>query len=281
MATADSLLKKRDSSVAIVADTFNKATLVAATKRPIDSIYLRLLDNPFFRTKGRPLYLVINERMRSSKDELFYVLLGLLFILATIKLGFSHYLNNLFRQFYQPSFRQKQTREQLSQNNFPSLLLNLFFIVSGGAFIALLMQYYNLSAADFKTNFAYSTAALLILYTGKFILLSFAGWVFNVKSATETYIFVVFLINKIMGIALIPFAFIIAFSAPGIITPAVTLSVMLIAILFIYRYVAALIPVSREIIISVSHFIFYILAFEIMPLLLIYKTLGIYLGKSA
>lgn len=261
-------------------DSVVKITTLIIAEHPIDSIYLKLLNNPFFRSKLRPVYLVIHEKYRESKDEMFYLLSGLLFLLALVKLSFSKYFVGIFRQFVQPSFRQKQSRDQLSQNNFPSLILNLFFIISGGAFVGLLMQYYNLTQADFKTNFAYCSIILLILYTSKFVLLSFAGWVFNAKEVTETYIFIVFLINKIMGIILLPFSFIIAFSQPVIITFSVTVSLMIVFILFCYRYIAALMPVRREMKVSTTHFLFYILAFEIMPLLLIYKTMGIYLSKS-
>ena len=34
-------------------------------KKPIDSFYLKLLDNPFLRTTEKPIYLVINERERT------------------------------------------------------------------------------------------------------------------------------------------------------------------------------------------------------------------------
>ncbi len=250
-------------------------------RHPLDSIYLKLLDNPFFRSKQKPIYLVINERIKTSKDEMFYILLAIIFFLALIKLGFSRYFNNIFHQLFQPSFRQKQTREQLSQNNFPSLLLNLFFILTGGAFIALVMQYYNLIKSDFAITITYSTTILLLLYIGKFLLLTFAGWVFNAKEATETYIFIVFLINKILGIILLPITFILAFSTTGIVTVTLTLAFMVILLLFIYRYAAALGPVRKEIKISILHFILYVLAFEIIPLLLIYKTLVNYLVKSA
>ena len=286
----DSLLKlKKDAKLlkdtqpnpvkGIISDSI-KTTSNFIAVRPLDTIYSKLLNNPFFSSRKKPMYLVINERTRESKDQKFYILLGIMFFLSIIKLGFSRYFNNLFQQLFQPNYRQKQTREQLLQNNFPSLLLNLFFIISGGAFIALLMQYYNLTTADFTTNLAYCTLVLLILYTGKFLLLTFIGWVFHIKDATETYLFIVFLINKIIGIILLPFTFIIAFSKHTILTYSITIAILLIIILFSYRYVATLSPVRKAVKLGIFHFIFYIIAFEIIPLLLIYKTLGNYLLKS-
>ncbi|HEX8277128.1 MAG TPA: DUF4271 domain-containing protein, partial [Segetibacter sp.] len=249
-------------------------------KRPIDSYYLKLLDNPFLRSKAKPIFLVINERKRISKDEMFYLVLGLLLFLAFIKLVFSKYFQNIFRLFFQPSFRQKQTREQLQQGNLPSLLLNLFFILSAAAYISFLLNYYHITNVGFWLLFSYSSLSLLVLYTGKYVFLSFAGWVFNVKEATDAYIFSIYLINKILGVILIPFTLIIAFSQSDIINVSITVSILLVLLLFIYRYMVSYGPVRREVKVSPLHFCFYVFAFEITPLLLIYKTLMLYLDKS-
>ena len=72
--------------------------------------------------------------------------------------------------------------------------MNLFFILSGGAFIALLADYYQLSSVSFRSLFLYSATTLLILYSAKYITLQFAGWVFNVSAAIDHYIFIVYLI---------------------------------------------------------------------------------------
>lgn len=200
--------------------------------------------------------------------------------MAFIKLGFSKYFKNLFRVFIQPSFRQKQTREQLQQGNFPSLLLNLFFVLSVAVYISFLLNYYHLVQESFWLLLLYSSSALIILYTGKYIFLSFAGWVFNVKEAINAYIFAIYLVNKIMGIVLIPFILIVAFANYDIKNVSITVSLLIILLLFLYRYFVSYGPVTREIKVSPLHFLFYILAFEITPLLLIYKTLMLYLNKS-
>jgi hypothetical protein len=203
-----------------------------------------------------------------------------LLFLAFIKLVFSKYFKNLFRLFFQPSFRQRQTREQLQQGNFPSLLLNLFFVISAGAYISFLLTYYQLTNANFWLLLLYSSLALIVLYTGKFIFLNFAGWVFNVKEATSAYIFAIYLINKILGVVLVPFIFLIAFAENNIKNVSVTISILIVLLLFLYRYLISYGPVRREVKVSAVHFFFYILAFEITPLLVIYKTITLYLNNS-
>lgn len=261
-------------------DTLPIATQTKVVKRPIDTFYLKLLDNPFLRSKEKPIYLVISERKRNSKDERFYLVLGLVLFLASIKLVFSKYFQNIFRLFFQPSFRQKQTREQLQQGNLPSLLLNLYFVLSAGAYVSFLLHYYQFSTIGFWLLFLYSSLSLLVLYVGKYTFLRFAGWVFNVKEATDAYIFAVYLINKIAGVVLIPFTVIIAFSYHHIINVSITVSLLVIFLLFLYRYLVSYGPVRKEIKVSAIHFLFYIVAFEITPLILIHKTVMLYLNKS-
>lgn len=276
----------RDSATPAIPDSgkaISPAIIVKppVIKKPFDSFYKKLLDNPFLRTTAKPIYLITKEHKRQGKDEVFYLLSGLLLFLAFIKLAFSKYFSNLFRLFVQPTFRQKQTREQLQQSNLPSFLLNLFFVFSAATYASFLIEYYQLVDINYWFILLYAVASLLVLYTGKFIFLTFAGWVFNVKEATDSYIFAVYLINKILGIILIPFTLILAFSSYQIVNISITISLLIIFLLFIYRFILSYAPVRKEVKVDFFHFIFYILAFEIIPLLLIYKTLIIYLNKSA
>lgn len=282
---AESTLKKDSNSIStsgttaniLVIDTPKIVARPTIVNRPIDLFYLKLLDNPFLRTKGEPIFLVINERKKTSKDDIFYLLSGLLLFLAFIKLVFNKYFTNLFRQFVQPSFRQKQTREQLQQGNLPSLLLNLFFVFSAAAYITFLLSYYQLVSTGFWLLLLYSSVSLIVLYSGKYIFLRFAGWVFNVKEATDAYIFAIYLINKIIGIMLIPFTLVMAFGQPELKNISITLSILLILSFFLYRYIISFAPVRREVKVSPLHFFLYVFALEITPLLLIYKTVMLYL----
>lgn len=260
----------------------NKDTIhLSAAPLPVkDTSWYKLTDNPFLPGITNPTYLVIKERHPVTKDKIFYLVAGLLLFLAFIKLVFPKYFRDVFRLFFQPSFRQKQTREQLLQSNLPSLLYNLFFVLSGGAYIALLFQYFRLVQVNFWWLYLYSTGALAVLYIGKFIILSFSGWLFHAKSAADTYIFIVYLINKIIGVILIPFILLIAFSTPQIINVAYTISFLVLSMLFLYRYLISYAPVMHDLKVSAFHFFFYICAFEIAPLLVIYKLLTNYLNLS-
>lgn len=235
--------------------------------------YDRLYKHRYLPLEQPAISRVIKERQRENKDELFYLLLVSLFYFAVIRLAFPKYFENLFKLFFQPSFRQSQTREQLLQNNLPSLLFNFFFIISASLYVAFIFDRYNVMPLSFWTVWLYAGITITILYVFKYLFLRFSGWVFNVKAATDTYIFIIYLINKIIGVLLIPFLLIMAFSADTIVTITVTVSATILALLFIYRYLLSYAPIRKDIKVSPLHFILYLFGFELVPLLLIYRLL--------
>lgn len=215
-------------------------------------------------------------RQFTDKDQLFYLICGLMFLLGCIHLAFGKYFYNLFRLvFRNSSFRQKQMREQLLQSPLASLLLNIFFVLAAGVYIILLLQHYNkVPPNGFWLLLGLSIATIAILYISKFILLKLIGLVFTIREPMETYSFIVFLINKIIGLTLLPLLIVIAFSNPGLQQSAITLSYLLIAILLIFRYLIAWNSIGKEVKVTRFHFFLYLCAFEIAPLLLIYRGLS-------
>src|SRR5215475_2312452 len=122
-------------------------------------------------------------------------------------------------------------------------------------------------------------AALAVIYLVKFMVLKFVGWVFSISRATDIYIFVVFLVNKMLGIFLLPFLILITFSGDDARNIFITISETMVVVLWVYRSLAAYRPVRNEIKLTPFYFFLYLCAFEIAPLLLIYKVLLTYLEK--
>src|SRR6202035_1185523 len=109
--------------------------------------------------------------------------------------------------------KQQQLREQLLLAPLPSMLLNVLFFLAGGLYISLLSDYYHVKfAANFWLQTAWCVLLLIVIYSGKQIILNTVGWILNLSKATDTYIFIVFLVNKMLGIFLLPFLVIITFS---------------------------------------------------------------------
>jgi hypothetical protein len=114
---------------------------------------------------------------------------------------------------------------------------------------------------------------LAMIYLVKFLSLKFFGWLFNISDTTNAYIFTVFLINKMIGIFLITILVLLAFAQPGIYQAALFVSFLGVFGLVLYRLILAYGLVRNQIRVNPFHFLLYLLAFEIAPLLVIYKLL--------
>ena len=82
-----------------------------------------------------------------------------------------------------------------------------------------------------------------------------------------------------MGVFLLPFVVMISFSCSLTNEILITFSLAMIILFYIYRFIVSFGPVRKEIKVNGFHFFLYLCAFEILPLLLIYKLLLGYLEK--
>jgi len=239
-----------------------------------------LAQNPFFNFTGKPVVEIFEIHHPNSKDSLFYLIVAILFYFALIRIFFEKYFNNLMTLFFRVSLRQQQIREQVLQTPLPSLLLNILFVISAGLYACFLFHYSQLGAGiRFWILYLNCIALLGTIYLVKFVVLKFIGWVFSISRATDIYIFIVFLVNKMLGIFLLPFLIIIIFSGQEWREIFITISLAMIFVLWSYRILAAYRPVRNEIKLTPFYFFLYLCAFEIAPLLLIYKVLLTYLEK--
>jgi len=279
-AAADSNKKLQDS-LRRIKDSAEARLNAKFIRERIDGFQTVLKQHLFFRFFNKPVYRTVTERKTNDSDLLFYFLCGLVLYFAILKLAFGKYLNNLFTLFFRVTMRQNQIREQLLQTPLPSLLLNILFAISGGMYLNLILFHFGKNpAAGFWLSFSYCVGFLGLLYLGKLLILKTMGWIFNVSNATNTYLFIVFLVNKMIGMFLLPFLFILAFPHPVLISGMVTLSFILLIALFFYRFIISYRPIHNEINVGRLHFIIYLCAFEIAPLLLIYKVLLIFVDTN-
>jgi Domain of unknown function (DUF4271) len=239
-----------------------------------------LAASPVYNFTGKPVVEIFEVHRPNAKDSLFYLLVGILFYFALIRIFFTKYFDNLMTLFFRVSLRQQQIREQVLQTPLPSLLLNILFILSAGLYACFLLHYSRIGeGVSFWLIYCYCMILLASIYFIKFLVLKFVGWVFSISRATDIYIFVVFLVNKMMGIFLLPFLILITFSSADTREIFITISLAMVFVLWTYRALAAYRPVRNEIKLTPFYFFLYLCAFEIAPLLLIYKVLLTYLEK--
>lgn len=227
----------------------------------------------YFNFMGNPIRLNIEEKEEARDEYFFYMLWSLLFFYALLRNIFAKYHDNLFVLFFRASLRQQQIKDQLLQSPIASLLFNLFFFMTMSLFIALVARnYHYASNISFNDLWTLGFVILTFIYLVKFLVTKSLGWVLNMEKASEAYIFVVFLVNKVTGILLLPVILLISFPNKYLLAGLVALTVLLLLFLIVYRYRISYRQIKTEIKLSPFHFFLYLCAFEVTPLLILKKV---------
>ncbi|MCO5234671.1 MAG: DUF4271 domain-containing protein [Chitinophagaceae bacterium] len=243
---------------------------IVPDRNTIDSL---IAHHPYYSFSGDVIFMPSKWYVPDSKDELFYVFCGVLFFLGILRLGFPKYFHDIFHVFLRPAVRQKQIRDQLQQAGMTGLLFNVFFVFSAALFGYLMIQYTTTVGIPPWLLIALCFTGIIIVYLGKYTVLKLTGWMFGQQTITNAYIFTVFLINKVLAVLLIPLMIMLAFGDEVFQRVAFTVSIILLLLLLMYRFVLSFSGVRNELKIGWLHLFLYVCGFEIIPVLLIYKVL--------
>lgn len=271
--TKDSLLAITQQRISMAADSVRKAT-IARRKQALANFEEALKSHPNLKFFGNPVRQTIIARNIENRDGIFYYVVALVLYVALMRLFFYKYFTTMLTLFFRATLRQQQLREQLLQAPLPALLMNFYFVVSLATYCTFLALHFNLPfAGNFWTTLGYGVMIIAAIYLIKFLFLNIVGWIFGISNVTDTYIFIVFLINKMIGIFLLPIIAFLAFPTPALLQVMLTVSYILVGGMLFYRFIISYRPVRNEIKLNRFHFFLYLCAFEIAPLLLIYKVL--------
>ncbi|MBS1743203.1 MAG: DUF4271 domain-containing protein [Bacteroidetes bacterium] len=236
--------------------------------------------NQFLNAGGTPVNYIESQRKFISKDAVFYILATLMLFLGILKVAYPRYFGNLVRVFFNTSLRQGQLTDQLLQAKLPSLLFNIFFILVAGWYLYILLNFFGKTGINNLNLLAICIGGLLMIYLVKYCTLKFAGWLTGYREEAETYIFIVFLINKIIALCLVPVVIIMPFSAAPLVNVTVIISFVVIVFMFLMRFFRSYGLLQNRLKVSGLHFLLYIIGIELLPLLLIYRFALVIVSKN-
>ncbi len=272
---------KTDSSInalALPAASTQLDTLHFKIKLPVKSYQSALNNllsaNRYLDTKEPAVSFSGRKKQRLGKEYLFYLLSIIFLMFGVFKIFYSKYVNDIFRVFFNTSLRQNQLTDLLLQARLPSLIFNIFFTISGGLYVWLLLIHYYFNDKEYNSRvLLLCIAAIACVYIIRYCVLKLIGWISETETAWDTYIFVIFLINKIVGITLIPFIIFLAFAPPFLITGVVNLSFIVLIIFLLMRFFRAYSLLQPQVHFNRLHFFMFTISLEILPLLVLYKVL--------
>ena len=255
----------------------------ASNKNAVESErYLQLpsiKNNQFLNLNARSQDNAERYRQTAANNGMFYLLLALTLFFGVLRTVFSKYFSNLFRVFFNSSIRQSQLTDQLVQGQLPSLLFNLLFVCNAGLFLYFktLVQSSQSDVINFRLIGLF-TLGVALVYSIKFLAVGFFGWLTGQKLQASRYLFMVFLINKMAGIFLLPVIIAMAFAPIALGNNIGWLGLVLLSILFVVRQIRCFGIIQQQMKLNSFQFLLYIVALEILPLCLLYKAVTNYIN---
>jgi hypothetical protein len=206
-----------------------------------------------------------------AERTLFWVLFAL-FALTTLSVaGNRKVVGKAWRGFINDSSLTLAQREAFGfVGSTPYYLLYLHFLLQAGVYFFLVVRFF---APEQFNNGGFLFACLLLaagIFLAKHVLLHLIRWLFPVKEAVSRYNFLMIVFNCILGLFLVPFNLLIAFSSDyrGFM---VFWSLGLVAVFYLYRSFRAS-PIGIKFLVDDQfHFLLYLCTVEITPVLFLTK----------
>ena len=277
-----------DNIDSLIADAVTKAFIL--NHRPIDSAELNRIELgqakgfygkyvsqyiaklEFYKANAQASRLFNSKRNPPRLEWMFYSFAVLFLFLSLINAIFSSYLQKVFRVFANEGFVYRQAKDQMTQAPLAAFLMNLLFILSGTIFV-----FFGLGGNRLFTgierwqSMGLIFVFLVIVYAFKYLFLLFMGWIFNLREPFEGYVFIVFLNNKISGILMLFASFLMAFAEPGSSFFIFKLSLFLLGIIFLIRFIRGFQVFSKQARLGVFNFLLAVISLEILPSAVVLK----------
>jgi hypothetical protein len=175
---------------------------------------------------------------RSTPDWIFPVLLSVFAMFTFLRIFYARYFSRLFSAFANSNMANQVVRDENLLIQRASILLNIVFYMVAALFLYFLS--FCLALGDGGAGLRiqplpFFTILVAAVYSLKLIILKACGYIFGMDREMSAYIFNIFLVNSVLGMALLPLVGLLAFASwiPAAWISAASLVV--IAATFVYR----------------------------------------------
>ncbi len=211
------------------------------------------------------------ETTETSSNYLFWVFVTLLAFFTTVVALSRKKLEQSYRAFFNDNYCRQLHRANQGSFSLGYFLLYVLFFLNLGIFIFLLANHYG---AGIPQNFG--MLALICLgvgaaFAGKHFLLYFLEKVFPFDKEIKLYSFTIMIFSIILGIILLPVNIFAAFTAEGLKNVVIWGGLGAILATYSFRSLRGISIGSKHIMLHSFHFLLYLCAVEILPLVVILK----------
>lgn len=196
-------------------------------------------------------------------------------IVAFVKFRHSKKFNKLFEAFQNPRMVRQLMREEQVFANGPSVLLDVNFWLMLSLFIYFLIKQSSETLYDtYGIHIMWVTMlCVLAAYIIKYLAVLILGSFFDKSYGSGEYLYNVYIINKAMGLILLPLNIMIAFFPIKTSLFLIVLTIVIISLLLAFRTIRG-VRIGMDNNAKELYLFLYLCALEILPLAMIVQELN-------
>ena len=215
-------------------------------------------------------------RKNISPDWFFLLILVVLIVFAWLRVFYNKFFSQMIQAFLNNNLANQIVRDENIFVQRASIYLSLVFNLIGALLLYLISVHFNWTLGGLGTGFSRFVFFLIIVsvtYAVKFLLLKICGWLFEQEREMATYMFNIFLINNILGMALLPFICVFAYNENLAVSGLLIIPFTLLIISFgwrIFRGIQLGLSISSF---SPLYLFLYLCTLEIAPLMVLIRVI--------
>jgi len=201
------------------------------------------------------------------------IILGVL--MAILNSAHGSELQRTMRSFTNNNLLNFNYRSQKGRITTMYLLAYSMYAISAGAFLYLLGWYFKvpmLTSSIYSALICMAFVAAVML--AKHLLLQIIGWIMPFAKELNLYSYMMAVFNQVIGIALLPFIIVAAFTPDPFKKIALFGGVGVVLLIYLYRSIRGVMIGEKFMSLYKFHFFLYLCTVEIAPLLILVKVLG-------
>lgn len=222
--------------------------------------------------KGHRLEAVHNspERIQDrSPDWFFVILLIIVGVFTVLRFFYNKYFNQLFQALFNNNLTLQIVRDENMLVQRASIFLSISFYLTAALLlykISIIWEWEMWNMGSGILRFMFFGILIAAVYSLKFLLLKFTGWLFDQEREMAIYIFNIFLINNVLGFLLLPVIALLAYNPDLEPLLLIKISFFFIVIAFGYRILRGILAGISYPGFSPLYLFLYLCTLEIAPL---------------
>jgi hypothetical protein len=232
------------------------------------------------RSAEAPVFKKPKEIQRTSNGGaargafLFTLIVSMLVLAAIFMTLLREFIGKVYRAFLNDNLLNQLHREQGTLVSFPFQLLYLLAFIIMGIFLFLLLDYNNVLPFSSMWKSLFTCIGFVAgLFIVKHVFLSFMAWLYPIEKEIKVYSFTIMVFNIILGLILLPLNVIIAYAPVEIISIAIYIALGILLLVYLFRQLRSLFAASKYLAFHKLHFLLYLCAVEIAPVLVLIKMI--------